>query len=122
MKKLNVLTESKLLSVIRRAINEMVTVEPYTLSAVGGKIKIKNNENNKTHIYRLEAIIPVVGRSEVNVDVIDEKGIKVSKVGITKFVKLDKPVVKKLISSNFGAPTLTMKKDDGEKVWFVKEL
>jgi len=83
MKKLNVLTESKLLSVIRRAINEMVTVEPYTLSAVGGKIKIKNNENNKTHIYRLEAIIPVVGRSEVNVDVIDEKGIKVSKVGIT---------------------------------------
>ncbi len=58
----------------------------------------------------------------VGVDVIDEKGIKVSKVGITKFVKLDKPVVKKLISSNFGAPTLTMKKDDGEKVWFVKEL
>jgi len=128
MKKIIRLTETDLVKIVNRVINEQSDVEideadlmvdPYKLTPFDGKIRITNSKTKQALTYKLQK--PTI-LGKVDVDVEDfpmGKYIKVSAVGQTKVMPIDKELVKNTISSNWGKKEIVMKSDDGN-IHFVR--
>lgn len=94
-------------------------VDPYKLTPYNGQIRISNTQNKQTLVYKLQK--PTL-LGKVDVDVEDfpmGKYIKVSAVGQTKVIPINKEVVKNTITSNWGKKEIVMDLKDS-KIYFVK--
>lgn len=120
MKKVVTLNQSQIVEIVQKVIDEAeLMVEPFVMTPYNGKVKITNTQTKQSLVYKLEKET-LFGRIQVNVDDFPMgKYIKVSVVGKSKVVPIDKELVKNMITSNWGKKQLVLGKGE-DKIFFVK--
>lgn len=120
MKKIITLTQKQLVEIVERVLDEAeLMVDPYKLTPYNGKVKITNTQTKQSLLYKLEKDATLVRIPVTVEDFPMGKYIKVSAIGKTKVMPIDKELVKKTIASNWGKKQISMGEGD-EKIFFVK--
>lgn len=120
MKKTIRLTESDLVSMIKKIIQEDLEIVPFILKALGGDIKVTNQKTKKSYKYGLET--EVLGfRKSVYVDSIDSETITVSVAGVSKTKNINKGKILNLLNSKFGSQEIPYTTKDGNVLYFVRK-
>lgn len=124
MKRIVKLTESDLIRIVKKVINEQeleedsIVVSPYELSASNGYIIVKNLTTKKSYKYELQ--IKKGFWVGVNVDDFPSgNSIKASGLGMSKTIQLDKTVIKNILSKKLGQSEIEFN-IDGNDIKFVK--
>ena len=124
MKRIVKLTESDLVRIVKKVINEQeleedsIVVSPYELSASDGYIIVKNLTTKKSYKYELQ--IKKGFWVGVNVDDFPSgNSIKASGLGMSKTIQLDKTVIKNILSKKLGQSEIEFN-IDGNNIKFVK--
>ena len=119
MKKIIRLTEQDLVRIVKQVIKESVTIEPYSLKASNGNLQITDTQTKKSYTYKLEKKT-LLANIDLTVNSIDNNGLSVSVMGLTKTAPLEKDKIKSVIKNNWGAKQLEHKTKDGDTILFTR--
>ena len=119
MKKVIKLTESDLVRIVKRVIKESVTIDPYVLKPSNGNLQITDTRIQKSYTYRLEKKT-LLSNIDLTVKNIDNNGLTVSSMGMTKTAPLEKEKVKAVIKKNWGASQMEHKTKAGDTIIFTR--
>ena len=112
------LTESNLVLIIKKIIQEDLKIPPFILKAQKGNIKVTNLETKESYNYGLET--KILGfRTSVYVNSIDSETITVSVAGLSKIKKINKNNIQNMLQSNFGSQELISTTKDGDIIYLV---